>query len=500
MNACKRAIELTTLAIIAAMALIVTLGGCKNPLDTEPEDTGVVTGVTLSPATLELVIGQTERLTANIAPTDAVNKIVSWNADDSCVSVSDTGYVTAVRAGEATVTVTTLDGLFTATCVVTVAEPIIAVTGIILDQEAISLVVGASRTLTATVSPADATDKTVTWASDSPNASVSPAGSVTAISVGTARITATSADGMHSAQCEVTVTPVHVTGIALNKSATSIPLGMTERLVASLSPANATETGVEWSCAGTNASVAADGTVTAVALGSAVITARSVDGSFEASCTVTVIPVPVSGVSLDRATLSLQAGHSDTLTAEVHPGNAANQAISWSSSDNTIATVLDGQVFALKAGNATVTVTTVDGAYTASCVVTVTGSLSHTYEEVLPAATAMQNGLTAAIASNDPTSPAYAVLSLYPAPKVTCYLNGYTDSGYTLTGSVVVKLNADFTQGPMNGTVNFVGGVVSRITFVEADMVAPYSGTLDIQFTDGADGTVDLATGTYTEN
>ena len=82
-------------------------------------------------------------------------------------------------------------------------------------------------------------------------------------------------------------------------------------------------------------------------------------------------PVPVTGVTLDKGTMSLTAGGTATLTATVAPADASNKAVIWSSSDETVATVADGTVTALKAGTATITVTTEEGGKTAQCMVTV---------------------------------------------------------------------------------------------------------------------------------
>ena len=82
-------------------------------------------------------------------------------------------------------------------------------------------------------------------------------------------------------------------------------------------------------------------------------------------------PVPVTGVTLDKETMSLAEGATATLTATVAPADAANKAVTWNSSDETVATVADGTVTALKAGTVTITVTTEDGGKTAQCMVTV---------------------------------------------------------------------------------------------------------------------------------
>ena len=117
------------------------------------------------------------------------------------------------------------------------------------------------------------------------------------------------------------------------------------------------------------AEVSNNGTVTAKALGTATITATV--GSYTATCEVTVA-VPVTGVSLDKATMSLTAGSTGTLTATITPENATNKNLTWTSDNEAVVAVSDGVVSAVAAGTANITVTTADGGKTATCVVTVT--------------------------------------------------------------------------------------------------------------------------------
>jgi len=171
------------------------------------DTTVAVTGVTLSPTTLSLTVGgDTGTLTATVAPDDATNKGVTWSSSDtSKVTVSTSGVVTAVAVGTATISVTTTDGNFSATCKVTVTP--VAVTGVTLSSTTLSLKVGGDKgTLTATVAPSNATNKGVTWSSsDTSKATVSTSGVVTAVSAGMATITVTTADGNKTTTCEVTV-------------------------------------------------------------------------------------------------------------------------------------------------------------------------------------------------------------------------------------------------------------------------------------------------------
>ena len=177
-----------------------------------PPSVVAVTDVTLNKSELTLEAGKSEKLTATVLPDNATNKTVTWSSNKPDVAAVDKdGKVTAHKAGEATLTVTTTDGGKTASCKVNVTAKAlppaaVAVTGVTLDKPTVSFVAGTSTTLTATVLPANATNKTVTWSSDKPAiASVDKNGTVTAHKAGEAVITVKSEDGGKTASCKVTV-------------------------------------------------------------------------------------------------------------------------------------------------------------------------------------------------------------------------------------------------------------------------------------------------------
>jgi uncharacterized protein YjdB len=175
-----------------------------------PPDPVAVTGVSLNKNATTIAIGANETLTATITPANADNQAVTWSSNNTAVAtVNQTGKVTGVSAGTATITVTTQDGNKTATCTVTVPDPSadpVAVTGVSLNKTSTSLTVGATETLTATVAPANATNQAVTWSSNNTAvASVDQNGKVTAVAAGTATITVTTQDGNKTATCTVTV-------------------------------------------------------------------------------------------------------------------------------------------------------------------------------------------------------------------------------------------------------------------------------------------------------
>lgn len=172
------------------------------------DDKVPVTGITLSQKTASMKVGDTKTITATIDPENATNKEITTISDNEKVATfGSDGKITAIGAGTANVTVTTVDGGFAASCVVTVSEATVAVTGVTIEPTTASIEVGKTTKLTATVAPDNATDKSVTYkSSDETKATVASDGTITAVAVGTADITATTMDGAKIAVCTITVT------------------------------------------------------------------------------------------------------------------------------------------------------------------------------------------------------------------------------------------------------------------------------------------------------
>lgn len=172
-----------------------------------------VTGVDLNKTELTLLKGSTFTLFADVKPASAVNKTVEWLTDDTAVATVDkNGLVTAVGTGTATVTAITVDGEYTASCVITVADEtekeMIPVSDVALDKNTASLKKSETLTLNATVTPENADNPDVIWISSNENvAVVDQTGKVTALSMGSTVITAFTADGGFTARCEVSVVP-----------------------------------------------------------------------------------------------------------------------------------------------------------------------------------------------------------------------------------------------------------------------------------------------------
>ncbi len=323
------------------------------------------TGVTLDKTQVSLKAGDTSKLTATVSPETTTDKTVNWTSSNPQVAtVDNNGTVTAVSVGEATITAKC--GSATATCKVTViATPAASV---ILDKTQVSLKAGETSKLTATVSPEDATDKTVTWSSSNTQvATVDNTGTVTAVSVGEATITAKC--GSATATCKVTVIATPAASVILDKTQVSLKAGETTKLTATVSPETTTDKTVTWTSSNPQvATVDNNGTVTAISVGEVTITAKC--GSATATCKVTVVATPASGVTLDKTQVSLKTGETTKLTATVSPSDATDKTVTWTSSNTQVATVdNNGTVTAVSVGEATITAKC--GSASATCIVKV---------------------------------------------------------------------------------------------------------------------------------
>ncbi len=259
------------------------------------------------------------------------------------------------------------------------------VRGVELNKGTLTLKIGDSETLSATVLPVSATNKNVSWKSSNTSvATVDANGKVTAVAAGTANITVTTEDGNKTATCKVTVTASEIkpTAIALNQTTLSLKKGETEALTASFTPEDATDTDVTWSSDDTSvATVNESGLVTAIAKGTATVTVTLVsDSKIKATCEVTVTEestvVKTTAVTLNKKTLSLEKNATETLTVTFDPKDATDKVVEWSSSNTSVATVdANGKVTAVAKGTATVTVNLKsDSSVKDTCQVTVTES------------------------------------------------------------------------------------------------------------------------------
>lgn len=339
--------------------VIMTLGlvSCKEEVHEI-----LASSVTLDKTSVEVLIGQTVHLSATVLPEATTDKTIRWSSSDDSVAMVDEGTVTAHKVGQATIKATC--GNKEASCVVNVLP--IVVEEISFNKTSVSLKAGETVTLTATVKPDDATDKTVTWSTSDATVATVSNGVVTAKKVGTATITAKAGD--KSATCEITVVATPVTAVTLNKTYVSLKAGETVTLTATVKPDDATDKTVTWGSSDESVAKVENGIVTAIGKGLSTITAKAGDTS--ATCMVTV-SVPVENVTLNKTELVLQKGQEEVLVALVSPDDATDKTINWSSSNVSVVRVdQNGAVAAEGAGTAVITASA--GTKSATCTITVT--------------------------------------------------------------------------------------------------------------------------------
>ncbi len=248
----------------------------------------------------------------------------------------------------------------------------VEVSEITLDTEEADLNVGESIVLSAVIVPYYAENQTIIWSSSDGSVASVENGTVKALHSGEAVITASTANGK-TAECTITVPGTKVTDVSLDPTEAQMHIGETLQLEETVIPKNADNQNVTWTSNNESvASVDEDGLVTAEDAGTATITVTTEDGGKTAQCTITVLKIPVTGVSLNYTTAELRVKKTLQLTETVTPENADNKDVTWSSSNEAVASVNEnGLVTAKNAGTATITVTTEDGGKTAECAITV---------------------------------------------------------------------------------------------------------------------------------
>lgn len=332
--------------------------------------------ITLNHPSISLSPGSSQALTATVYPSNADDKSYTWSSDKPEVAaVNSSDLVTAKANGAAIITAKTTDGGITASCTVTVTTP---ASGVTVTPESVVMNKGETKQLSAVVAPSSATNKSVTWTSDNPDvASVNSSGLVTAVSDGTAVITAKTSSGGYTDTCKVTVkTPV--SGISISSSSIELNKGETQQLTATVTPPDATNKKVVWSSTDDAiAEVSQDGTVTAAGGGTTVVTATTEDGSYSAKCSV-VVNVPVTGIQFNDTSSSVGVGNETKLGYTITPPDATNKTVTWQSSDAAVAWIDEatGIVTPISPGGAEITATTEDGRFTATTLLVVTNTMN----------------------------------------------------------------------------------------------------------------------------
>lgn len=255
------------------------------------------------------------------------------------------------------------------------AQSQVPVAGVNLDTASLTLGIGEKYRLIPTVLPTNATTQLAEWTTSDSNIATVSFGLVTALSTGTANITITTKDGGFTATCVVTVITIPVTGVNLDKNILRLKCGDCYQLKTTVEPQNATDKTFSFRSKNEYiAEVNTKGLVWAGDPDTTWVIVETNDGGFKDSCMVIVEEEysAVKSVSLDKETLTLVEGETIYLYETILPNNVANKMVNWNSEDPAVATVsVHGLITAKNTGTTKISVKTVDGGKTASCLVNV---------------------------------------------------------------------------------------------------------------------------------
>lgn len=512
-----------------------------------------VTGVDITIDKSSIISNQTAKVTVDVKPANAANKdyTLTVTPAGSATVVKSTGIVTPAidTDGDVTITVKTVDGNFTDSVVLHV-DRYVAVTGVtIKDGATLQMYPQGTHTLDVEVAPANASDDSIKYtSSDAATVKVDADGKLTALKTGSATITAASVD-KPAVKDTITVTVVpdpsvltgidlsgnNVTGAAGVYELGSLPSDGSGAVTVTMAPLPATATlgnvvATVQSGSDNIESIVVDNTlhtfvVTGKAVGDAVI--KLTAGTVSSTLTVHVIQgsVAVTGVEIsdgDTISVDLSAG-TKQLTAVVKPANATNKAVTWSSSDQAVATVTNtGLVTVLKGGSATLTVTTTQGGFTDNIALTVVDDVN----KPLTALTLLESPTTAVDwdgtntfqmnVQYDPTdttekgvtwsSSDETVMTVSATGVLTFKKMGQATITVTSTAHSTIKASAvitmtdkravDITTPTISDKTYYVGGTYPALQLIKDPADGVVTGTWDT--TDHAVATIDPQTGVLT--
>ena len=342
----------------------------------------------------------------------------------------------------------------------------VPVTGVLLDKDTLTLsITDTPQTLTYTISPSNATNKSVTWLSSNTSiATVDQNGKVTPKSKGTTTITIKTEDGEYIDSCLVTINePESI--ISINKRNLTLDIGQSETLIANILPI--TNKSVVWDSSNPSiAKVDKNGKVTAISEGTAIITVTlsedttppvitisSLINEDTNSCTVTVKPssIPVSAITLNKDNINLNVGDStQELIAEVSPNNATNKNIIWSSNNEDIVIIdQDGMITGKSKGTAIIIVKSEDGVYSDYCIVNV-------IESIIPVIDVLLNKDNLTLNINQSEQLTYVILPNNATNKNVTWSSSNADIASVENGMITAKTkgNAIISVITENGKID----------------------------------------------
>jgi uncharacterized protein YjdB len=458
--------------------LSITISNQVNP----------VTGITVTGAAGATTIttdNGTLQLSATVLPANATNPAVTWSISSGTdkASISPAGLVTALDNGTAVARALANDGTGVyGTLTITISNQVVPVTGISVTGAGGATLInslGGTLQLSATVLPANATNKTVNWSisSGTDKASINSSGLVTAMDNGTAVARATANDGSGIfGTITITISDQIIPVTAINVSGGTIIStdGGTLQLSAVVLPSNATNTAITWSISNgaDKASVNSTGLVTALDNGTAVARATANDGSgIFGVLTITISNQinPVTSITITGGTAITTDGGSLQLSAAVLPANATNKTVSWSiSSGNDKATVSStGRVTALANGTAVVLATANDGS---GIYGSLTISITNQVIQVTGISVTGSGGATAITTNGGSLQLIAAVVPANATNRtVTWSISGGTDKASVSSSGLVTALDNGIAIAM--ATANDGSGIYGTLTIIISNQV-----------------------------
>ena len=365
----------------------------------------LVSSIALSPTSVTLNPNGTYKFNVTVSPSNATNKGVTWSSSNTnVVSVDQNGNIKALKDGTAKIRVTAKDGsgkYAEASVTVESSKPTnILVTGVSLNASTVKMYVGQSYQLIHTIKPSNATNKGVTWSSSNTNVVSVSNGKIVGKSSGKARITVTTNDGRYSAYTDVTV----INRPSSNSSSSSKPSsssssgssisssidiikdtielnkGSEGKLEYKLSQ-DLTDSIIIWKSSNTDVAVVKNGIVTAISDGEATITAMINGKDIKDTCKIIVKKLDLTGIVFEDESLSISVGKTLKLTLNALPSGADLPSLKWDVDNKDILSVSDeGVIKAINVGETIVTVSSMDGKYSASINIIVTPYVSEPIE------------------------------------------------------------------------------------------------------------------------
>lgn len=318
---------------------------------------------------ISLLENETFQLIPNVPKEYLAGATILWSSSNyGVLDIDQTGLIAARSKGQAKaiLSIWTPSGQISAECNVIVNR---IATGIKLSTVQTTMAIDSDFQLHATLEPTDTYITNIDWTTDNADvAIVDSNGLIHSVGQGVAHITASTTDGSNlSASCTVTV-GVFAESISLNEIEKEMEVGESFILTATILPENSTNQNIAWSSSDPSIAAVYNGEIIAYSYGSAIITARTTDGTnLSASCLVSVVR-RVKSITLSESEVEMSAGEYRIITATINPDNATNKSIIWTSSDNNVARVENGIIVAIADGEATITVAATDGSeVTASC-------------------------------------------------------------------------------------------------------------------------------------